>query len=138
MTWTIEELLPHRGRMVLVEEIVEIGQLHAITAAVAGPGWPLTDNNGVDPLILPELAAQTAGIFNSYQFKKKHGSDADNKGWLVGIKQADFFVPTIPLESRIISRAENTFEYDQLREITSSHHIGSRLIGSVTLQLMQA
>jgi predicted hotdog family 3-hydroxylacyl-ACP dehydratase len=124
--------------MVLIEEIVEIGQLHAVTAAVAEQGWPLAAAHGVDPLILPELAAQTAGIFNSYQFKKTHGPDADNRGWLVGIKQADFSIPLIPLQSRIISRAENTFEYDQLREITSSHYIDDRLIGRVTLQLMQA
>ncbi len=138
MKWSIEELLPHQGRMVLVQEIMEIGDQYAVTAAVAGERWPLLGNDRIDLLVLPELAAQTAGIYNSYQFKKRHGSDADNRGWLVGIKQADFFTAAILLGSRIISRAENTFEYDQLREITSTHHIDGRLIGRVTLQLMQA
>jgi len=134
----IEDLLPHRGRMLLVDEILAIEPTYGITAATVCSSWPLADDNGVQPLVLIELAAQTAGIYNSWQNHQEQEGDAETKGWLVGIKHTEFFIHHIPLDSRIITRADNTHQYDLLREITSTMHLADQLIGKVTLQLIQA
>ncbi len=135
---TIKDLLPHRGKMLLVEEILEIGDSHAVTAAVTDRSWPLSGPRGIQPLILIELAAQTAGICNGWDRIINQGRDSEKKGWLVGVKQADFHVTTIPFNSRIITRSENTHKYDLLREISSSMQINDTIIGNVILQLIQA
>ena len=59
---TIEEILPHRGRMLLIEEVLVADGEKAVTRSTVSERWPLTDARGVDALVLIELAAQTAGI----------------------------------------------------------------------------
>lgn len=134
----IEDLLPHRGKMLLVEEILEIGDSHAVTAAVTDRSWPLSGPRGIQPLILIELAAQTAGICNGWDRIINQGRDSEKKGWLVGVKQAYFNVTTIPFSSRIITRSENSHKYDMLREISSHIQMDDTVIGNITLQLIQA
>ena len=134
----IKDLIPHRGRMLLIEEILEIDHSHAVTVAVADKSWPLAGNNGIQPLILVELAAQTAGVCNGWDRIINQGVDSEKKGWLVGVKQADFHVTTIPFNSRIIIRSENSHKYDLLREISSTMQINNTIIGNVILQLIQA
>ena len=135
---TIEDLIPHRGMMLLIEEILELNHSHAVTAAVTNTSWPLAGDNGIQPLILVELAAQTAGVCNGWDRIITQGMDSEKKGWLVGVKQAEFLIPTIPFNSRIITRSENSHNYEQLREINSTQHIDNTIIGKITLQLIQA
>jgi len=55
----------------------------------------------------------------------------------VGIKQARFFVDTLALNARIITRAENQFEYEGYRQILGTARIGSEMVGEVALQVIQ-
>ena len=135
---TIEDLLPHRGKMLLVDEILELEPTYGVTSSIANSSWPLAGDIGIQPLILVELAAQTAGVCNGWDRIINQGVDSEKKGWLVGVKQADFHVTTIPFNSRIITRSENTHKYDLLREISSSMQINNTIIGNIILQLIQA
>ena len=56
----IEDLLPHRDRMLLIDEILEVDDNTAVTRATVSNRWPFFNGNTVDSLILIELAAQTA------------------------------------------------------------------------------
>lgn len=133
-----KDLLPHRGTMLLVENIHEITKTFAIASATVTPHWPLADNNGVGPVVLIELAAQTAGICNSWNDLDVTHSTTGNRGWLVGIKTADFHIETIPVGSNLVIRAENMHKYDMLREIKSIITLDNRVIGKITLQLIKA
>ena len=137
-TITAEELLPHRGRMLLVEEIIDITESFALTASTVASEWPLTDDTGADPLLLIELAAQTAGVCNSWNDIVSKGDAGGNKGWLVGVKQAELYIDRLPLNSRIITRSENSHKFDMLREISSVMELDGSVIGRVTLQLIKA
>jgi predicted hotdog family 3-hydroxylacyl-ACP dehydratase len=97
----IEDLLPHRDRMLLIDEILEVEHNMAVTCATVTPRWPFFNGNGVDSLVLIEVVAQTAGISNGWVRIQKHGKDSEKKGWLVGIKQSRFFVDTLALNDRI-------------------------------------
>jgi predicted hotdog family 3-hydroxylacyl-ACP dehydratase len=135
---TIEDLLPHRGRMMLINEILEIDEDSAVTVSVVTDQWPMFDGKTVSPIVLIELIAQTAGISNGLERIRKNGKNSEKKGWLVGIKKTRFFVDAIPLHTRIITRAQNRFKYDGFREILGTTRIGKNIVCETSLQVVQA
>ncbi len=137
-TLSIEELLPHRGRMKLVDEIIELNDDFAVTGATATHKWPLFDGRAISPLVLIELVAQTAGIKNGMDRIRIQGADVDKRGWLVGIKQARFMVAEIFPGDCVITRAWNAYQLETYFNIEGEAVIGSRLVARVSLQAVQA
>ncbi len=135
---SLEDLLPHRGNMLLVSEILEVDRQHALAICWVDKSWPLADENGISSLILVELAAQTAGVCNGWDRIQTKGLDSEKMGWLVGIKKADFFIDYLPFGGKILSRAENIYSFSNLREVSCEQHLDNTLIGRMTLQLFQA
>lgn len=135
---TLEDLLPHRGDMMLVEKVLEVDRKHALTLCRVEKSWPMADNWGVHPLILVELAAQTAGVCNGWDRIQTKGLDSEQMGWLVGIKKTEFFINDLPFGSEIITRAENSYNFEKLREVSCEQHMDDKLICKSTLQLFQA
>ncbi len=135
---TLEDLLPHRGNMLLIDEVLEVESTYAVTRSVVSKSWPLTDEEGVHPLILVELAAQAAGVCNGWDRIITQGLDSDQMGYLVGIKRARFHIERILFDRAVIARAENTYNFENLREIFCALHLDDRVIAEVTLQLFQA
>ncbi len=134
----IEDLIPHRDKMILIDEIVEITPEYSITLSTVNASWPLLSAGGVSSLILIEVAAQSAGVCNGWDRIQKKGIESSKMGWLVGVKRAKFNRDFIPLESEIITRSENSNKYDNLRVTSSVSRIDGDIIGEVTLQLFQA
>ena len=135
---TLEDLLPHRGHMMLLEKVLEADSKHALTLSRVRKSWPMAGDRGVDPLILIELAAQTAGVCNGLDRIQTKGLESEQMGWLVGIKKTEFFIHSLPFGSKIISRAENTYNFENLREVCCELHIENKLICKSVLQLFQA
>ena len=135
---SIEDLLPHRGRMKLVDKILELTAEIAVTSATATRQWPLFDGRGISPLVLVELVAQTAGIKNGLDRMRTQGPEADKRGWIVGIKQARFEVDEIYPGDRVITRAWNDYQRDNYLSISGEASIGSRVVARVSLQVVQA
>jgi predicted hotdog family 3-hydroxylacyl-ACP dehydratase len=133
----IEDLLPHRDRMLLIDEILEIDDKAAVTRATVTDQWPFFNGKTVDSLVLIELVAQTAGVSNGWFRINQRGKESEKKGWLVGIKQSILFIDAISLNQRIITRAENQFQYESYRHISGIARIDSEIVGEVTLQLIQ-
>ncbi len=135
--YSLEDILPHRGGMLLLSEILEADREYAVTAALIRASMPLRDANGVQPLLMVELAAQTAGVCNGLDRILAQGLDSDKRGWLVGIKRAVFHVESLPFGKTVLTRSENSHVYDKLREVSSVLHMDGNLVGEVTLQLYQ-
>lgn len=135
--WNIEDLIPHRGRMLLLEEILSLNTEAAISSARVREAWPLISEHSVSSLILIELAAQTGGLCNGLGLVRKHGEDSDKTGFLVGVKQAVFHVAFLPVGTRIITEAVNKFKFESFREIDGVSKVGSKVVCEVTLQVMQ-
>jgi predicted hotdog family 3-hydroxylacyl-ACP dehydratase len=135
----LEDILPHRGGMLLVDDILSVEENFAVTEALISRSFPMADSRGVPPLVMIELAAQTAGVCNGLTRIKADGKDSSKKGWLVGVKRAQFFVEDyIAFDSRLIIRSENRHEFDILREVFCVVHLGDALLAEITLQLIQA
>ena len=129
----IEDLLPHRDRMLLINEIIEVGDEKAVTESIVTKEWPLFEDNSVNPIVLIELIAQTAGIYIGWKEIKKAGN-AYGKGWIVGIKKAAFYLDKISLDSRITVTSKKTFIFDNFHEISGIAKIDSDIIGEIILQ----
>ncbi len=134
----IEDLIPHRGRMMLIDEIIEVDENRAVTRAVVTEEWPFFDGKSVNPIVLIELVAQTAGVSNGWDRIKKHGLDSEKKGWLVGVKKSGFSIDAIPVHTQIITRCETRYKYDSFREVLGTTQIGPDIVGEVALQVFQA
>lgn len=135
---TVESLLPHRGRMLLVDEILSVTDEQATTLAVARNNWPLCQGGAINPLILVELVAQTAGIHNSLKRMETHGQGKPTRGWLVGVKSARFHVAAITPGESVTTTTTNAFVFENLREIKGNVSIGGKPAAEVVLQLVEA
>jgi len=133
---TIDALLPHRGRMKLIDQIIETGDTAAITSAMVTTEWPLAEQNGVSPLVLIELVAQTSSIAIGWK-KLQQNEPVDNRGWLVGIKKAHFKVDMIPLHTRIETHTQVHKTIENYKIIKGISRIGADVIGDVILQVIQ-
>ncbi len=135
--YTLDDILPHRGYMLLIDEILEVDAAHAVTSSTITKSYPLTGINGAQALIMVEFAAQTAGVCNGLNRIKEKGVDSSKMGWLVGIKRAQLLVDRIPMGATVLTRSENIHNYDNLREVAAVLHMDETLIGEITLQLYQ-
>ncbi len=134
----LKTLVPHRGAMLLLSEIISFDEGQAATRAVVTETWPLTTAAGADPLVLIELVAQTAAVNNGYEIIRQQGPERDHRGWIVGIKSARLFVENLAIGTIIEIHSRNQFEYDNFREIAGTAKIAGQIAAEVTLQLMQA
>jgi predicted hotdog family 3-hydroxylacyl-ACP dehydratase len=134
----IEDLLAHRDRMLLIKQVVALELSRAVTRAVVTDRWPLSDTRGANPLVLIELVAQTAGIHNGWRLRQEQGPGADHRGWLVGIKNARFFMDNLPFKTEIVTEARNEFEFEGYREIRGVAAIKGETAAEIILQLVQA
>lgn len=135
---TVEDLLPHRGRMLLIDEVIYIEGDRAVTGVQVSDRWPLVEAGGASPLMIIELVAQTSGIGNGLNLIKERGMGADKRGWIVGIKKARFFTDALPVGARIVVESKNSFKFDDFIEIEGSAKMDDRIVGEVTLQVMKA
>jgi predicted hotdog family 3-hydroxylacyl-ACP dehydratase len=135
----IEDLIPHRERLKLIDSIISVDHEHAVTRATAKESWPLLSGDAVSTIVLIELAAQTAGVCIGWNEKMKtSGPQGEAKGWLVGIKNANFYIDKIPLGTCLTIRSDNHLIVDNYKEIAASITIGDKLIAEINLQILQA
>ncbi len=134
----IEALLPHRSRMLLIDEIVEIDGGRAVSKSTPNDQWPSSDGDQVSPLMIIELVAQTSGLSNGLECLNAEGGDTEVRGWLVGVKKAVLNVRSIPLGQAVITETRNSFEFEGFREIDGLCRIGDTIIGQAVLQVVRA
>jgi predicted hotdog family 3-hydroxylacyl-ACP dehydratase len=132
----IEKMIPHRNSMKLIDEIIELNEQRCIAAATVVSRWPMYRDGYVDPIVLIELAAQTAGV-NFGWHEMMAGKSLDQQGWLVGIKNAVFYRDRIPLDARIVISIEDLSRNDTYAVITGTARVGTEIIGEMELQVFR-
>ena len=135
---SITDLLPHRGRMLLVQEIVKVDPNASVSRSTVSDQWPLFDGTSVSPLLIIELVAQTSGLSNGLDRLTQEGQGTETKGWLVGIKKAELYVDRLCLGAVVTTCAKNSFKFEGFREIEGMSMIDRQVIGEVTLQVVRA
>lgn len=129
----IDGLIPHRGRMKLIASIVQVNNEIAITSAVVADTWPLYQGGAVNPIVLIEVAAQTAGVLSSW--KKGESRAALTAGMLTGIKKAEFFVDHVPLNAILLTTATTMYSLEDYEAIAAEVRLGEQCLCKVQLQI---
>ncbi|OHD66546.1 MAG: hypothetical protein A2176_02105 [Spirochaetes bacterium RBG_13_51_14] len=135
--YDIEKLIPHRGRMKLVGDIIEIDDDRCVTASIVSNEWPLRADGYVDAIILIELTAQTAGVHFGWDEMKRGKENAGTVGWLVGIKNAMLYRDRIAVGSNIVISIEDRKSDDTYAEIIGTARVESEVIGEIMLQVFR-
>ncbi len=85
---TVADLIPHRGRMCLIDGIETIDEQHGgVLLTRVGPDWPLVEGDRLDPLVLVEVVAQAAAVLAGWQ--RRHQERMGGRGWLVGVRRTE-------------------------------------------------
>jgi predicted hotdog family 3-hydroxylacyl-ACP dehydratase len=133
-----ENILPHRGRMLLIDEILDVDDDGAVTRSRVTEKWPFFNGRDVNAIVLIELVAQTAGVHNGWIREKLHGPAADKKGWIVGIRQARLAVNAIPLDAGLIARTKNQMEFEGFRDIYGTVEMETHIVAEIAIQLLRS
>jgi predicted hotdog family 3-hydroxylacyl-ACP dehydratase len=133
----IAEILPHRGPMKFIDKVLAADATSALTSSIVDARWPLIVNNCASVLILVELAAQTAAIFMGWKRKQKNSRIKPQRGWLVGIKSARFFIETIPVYTQVTTRVSQNFVFDNYTELAGEIQMDGQLIASIDVQVLE-
>ena len=128
----IEDYLPHRGKMKLIDEALEVDDGMAVTVSTVTKDWPLEEGDRVSPVVLVELVAQSSNL--AVMWEKKKNGDEGGKGWLVGIKKAEFFIDAVPLHSRLITAVEEVYASDNYVVLEGTVSLNDNLIAKITIQ----
>lgn len=136
--FSIEDLLPHRNRMLLIERILEVNESLSVSSAVVSDHWPLVFAGSVSPIVMVELAAQTAGVNNSINRLQTRGKEDGTMGWIAGVKSAVFHMDRLPVGATLITRTQNSFAFEDFREVTGTVTWDKTVAAEITLQLVSA
>jgi predicted hotdog family 3-hydroxylacyl-ACP dehydratase len=130
----IEDLIPHRDRMKLIDDIVDITTEKAITTTTVSERLPLFHDGFVDPLIMIEMVAQTAGVHVSWKRGLNKGGGG---GLLVGIKNAEFLVDRIPLHTVLTTTVEHLYSAENYTVLEGAVRTETEMIGRVEIQVIR-
>lgn len=131
----IEDFIPHREPIRIISEVIEIKEESAITGAVVNSNWPLYDGNAVNSLVLIEAIAQTAALVEGYKKKKQGKSGA--KGWLVGIKSAEFKQASLPVGTRVVIAVKSLYSFDNYGVIEGTVKSDEDVLAIAVLQALR-
>lgn len=131
----IESLIPHREPIKIITEVIELKDDVGITAAVVNERWPLYNGRAVRSLVLIEAIAQTAALVEGYK-RKKEGKGAI-KGWLVGIKSAEFKQDFIALDTRITVFVKSLYAFENYGVIEGIVKSGDDILLTAVLQAIR-
>lgn len=99
----VDELIPHRQTMKLLDEILEIDNVHVKAKTKVLASWPNCINGQVSSIIFVELVAQGAAAVAGW-LESPRGDP--RPGLLVGIKKAEFYSHEIRVGLNLLIEVE--------------------------------
>lgn len=131
----IESLIPHREPIKIITEVVHLEDDAGVTAAVVSEQWPLYNGRAVRSLVLIEAIAQTAAVVEG--FKRKRANKSGAKGWLVGIKSAEFNTDFIAVGTRLTISVNSLYAFDDYGVIEGVVKSGDEILATAVLQALR-
>ena len=131
----IEALIPHREPIKIISEVIDLQENSGAAVAIVNPGWPLYNGKEVNPLVLIEAIAQTSALMEGYK-RSKQGKEGV-RGWLVGIKSAEFHVAAIPDKTRLTIYVNSLYSFDNYGVIEGVVKSGENVVVTAVLQAMR-
>jgi predicted hotdog family 3-hydroxylacyl-ACP dehydratase len=130
----IEAYMPHRGKMKLIEDIVEADGKGCIAVALPSAGWPFQTAGGIDPIITVELIAQATSAYVGWC--RRHEKLMGGAGFLVGIRSASFSDKPLPTGISVsIACSRTLVDMDNYGVFEGRVYCGDIIFGSATIQV---
>ncbi|MCR4942598.1 MAG: thioester dehydrase [Campylobacter sp.] len=104
----ISSLMPHSGKMVLADDIVEYDKEHAKIKSLIAEDNAFLDNGKFPSYILCELMAQCLVSFRGLSDKQ----NANTLGFLLGIRNFKIFKPCCDIGDEIITEIKISIQDD--------------------------
>ena len=102
-----QHLIPHRGRMLLVERVLD-WRAGGVTCQGRIPADSPFALDGCAPaLVAIELAAQTAAVFEALSRRASGSTAGPRLGYLVSVKAARFAVHELPLGEPLVAHVRS-------------------------------
>jgi predicted hotdog family 3-hydroxylacyl-ACP dehydratase len=109
----VEDLIPHRQRMKLIDDLVHVdvdqGSLLAVTRVKED--WPMCRAGRVDAVVLVEVVAQAVAC--RHGFVKRADGDPRNMGFLVGVKSARLHEGSLSVGTQLQVQAIHLYGVDE-------------------------
>lgn len=131
----IEDFIPHRDRMKLIDEVITVSDISGSTTSTTTELWPLYSAGFIHPLVLIELVAQTTGLIVGISEKDK--SNRGGEGWLVGIKKAEFNIDAIPVGIQLHTSVHSRYQLKNYLVAEGIVSIDSEIIGQIMIQVFR-
>ena len=109
-TWSIDELLPHAGRMILLDRVVAWDAERIVCERVVRAGDAFVDAHGFPAWAGVELMAQTIAAWNGCQVLAAGG--AVRPGFLLGTRAYRADTDTFPTGTKLTVEAVRQFHDD--------------------------
>ena len=136
--FSIEDYLAHRGRMKLLDAVVDVDAQNAVARSVTTEAWPLFEDGAILPIVIVELVAQTAGINIRWEeMQGAGGREKEGGGLLVGVKEAVFHVSRIPVNATVITSAKRQHAHMNYAEYHGLSKMGEEVLGEAVIQVFR-
>lgn len=132
-----EKYLIQRDRMKLIDAIVAVDKKKAVAVSAVSEMWPLQTSHGVNPLVIIELVAQTAGIQIRWGELEKNSKSSMGGGFIVGVREAEFFCDQIVPKSSIETCAVKIASYMNYAEFEGECTTGDQVLGRAVIQVLR-
>jgi predicted hotdog family 3-hydroxylacyl-ACP dehydratase len=131
-TCNVEDLVPHRAPMKLVRALVTVGEHWAETEAVVESTWPTAAEDGVDPVVLIELIAQSVGVHTGWT--RRSIEAMGGRGLLVGIRRASLEPERIAVGTVLRTRVEQVRQVENYVVFTGEVRRGECVLCAAEIQ----
>ena len=109
LPYSVEELLPQSGRMVLLDKLLEVGENHIVTElAVRDDGLFSGPGHSVPAWVGLEYMAQTVAAYSGF-YRRQAGLEID-LGFLLGTRYYECSVSDFPCGARLRVLAEKVMD----------------------------
>jgi predicted hotdog family 3-hydroxylacyl-ACP dehydratase len=124
----ISQVLPHAGPMLLLDELLEVGEEHVVCGVDIRPGIPFCDAiSGVPGWVGLEYMAQTMCAFSGVEEVRE--GRAPSIGLLLGSRRYQCDTEWFGLQSRLLIRADLELrDENDLVAFRCTIHDGARLL----------
>jgi predicted hotdog family 3-hydroxylacyl-ACP dehydratase len=129
----IESYMPHRGGMKLILDILESDENSCKAIAIPKETWPFLRQEGIDPMVIIELVAQTTSAYVGWcrRNKKKLGG----AGFLVGIRSAEIGPAYLPLGIPVYISCKRTLDMDNYGVFDGRVFSDGMIYGTAAIQV---
>ncbi len=127
-SYRLEDVLPHRPPMVLLDEIVSVDEEERsiVTAATIRPEW---SENWSAIELMAQAAAALAGVFD----RISGHNGPPRPGLLLGARRLSLGVPSFEVGRRYFVTARNVFSDDESASFECTVRDGDAVLASTTI-----